>query len=570
VVPEYGWNEGQRDADYSYVHCQYERLLIEMHDALNQYHGTNHSVRYWRILLGPWLYFFTAIVFNRWSSIHLALRNYEISGSLVIEPSLDQVIPYSFDDFTSKYLSHAWNHVICGRILTDWTDVPCEHIVIPNSSSDISGKTAIPPLPLGRKARRMGAQILNNLSRFVPGRSTDAFLINTTLPLRHHFWLQLALGQIPKLWRTPVAPMVMPNPIIRSQFCLRQTGHHGFEQCIRKLISEQIPTLYLEGYMVLQQAAKDQPWPKQPKVIFTANNFQADEVFKAWTAEQTELGATYVIGQHGGAYGMTKYSGQSERNELATADHFLTWGWTSDNPKCIRGLALKIMGMPSEVSDPDGGLLQVTWGEAGYSRDPWTNDSWEAAYQDDQFRFASTLPQYIRNLLTVRLQAAAAAAGGSPRDLLWQARYPEVQVDSGISAMENLICRSRLIVQTYNSTGHLETLGRNIPTIMFWNPNHWELRESAIPYFDKLRTVGVLFDTPESAAAKVAEVWSDVAGWWGQSEVQEARRFFCDRFARTVDNPIRVLKDVLSSVIASAGSKIKCNTLIRCCDEETI
>lgn len=104
---------------------------------------------------------------------------------------------------------------------------------------------------------------------------------------------------------------------------------------------------------------------------------------------------------------------------------------------------------------------------------------------------------------------------------------------------------------TYNSTGFLETLGRNIPTIMFWNPKHWELRPSAQPYFDLLKEAGILHETPEAAAARAAEVWDDVAGWWNQPEVQDARRCFCDRFARTPEDLIRVLKETLST--ANAG-----------------
>jgi putative transferase (TIGR04331 family) len=92
----------------------------------------------------------------------------------------------------------------------------------------------------------------------------------------------------------------------------------------------------------------------------------------------------------------------------------------------------------------------------------------------------------------------------------------------------------------------LESLGRNIPTIIFWNPEHWELRPSAVPYFDRLKQVGIFHETPESAAKKASEIWDDVEGWWNQPEIQQARRFFCDHFARTVDNPVQVLRKALT------------------------
>ena len=68
------------------------------------------------------------------------------------------------------------------------------------------------------------------------------------------------------------------------------------------------------------------------------------------------------------------------------------------------------------------------------------------------------------------------------------------------------LCGSRLSVCTYNATTVLEILVSNFPTIIFWNPTLFELRDSAQPYYDELRKASILHDTPESAAIKVNEV----------------------------------------------------------------
>ena len=66
----------------------------------------------------------------------------------------------------------------------------------------------------------------------------------------------------------------------------------------------------------------------------------------------------------------------------------------------------------------------------------------------------------------------------------------------------------------------------NVPTVIYWNPNHWELRETAIPYFEELKRVKVFHETPESAARHVAAIWHDVDAWWVSPEVGEV----VDRF----------------------------------------
>ena len=72
----------------------------------------------------------------------------------------------------------------------------------------------------------------------------------------------------------------------------------------------------------------------------------------------------------------------------------------------------------------------------------------------------------------------------------------------------------------------------NIPTIIFWNPNHWELKKEVEPYFELLKSVGVFHETPESAAQKMIDVWNDISSWWHSKKLQTARQKFCKQFSR--------------------------------------
>ena len=42
---------------------------------------------------------------------------------------------------------------------------------------------------------------------------------------------------------------------------------------------------------------------------------------------------------------------------------------------------------------------------------------------------------------------------------------------------------SSLLLATYNATTFLEGFIQNIPTMIFWNPDFWELDESALTIF---------------------------------------------------------------------------------------
>ena len=56
-------------------------MLRTMKEQLNEIHRVDHSLRYWRILVGPWLGYFTQPLFDRWESVHQATTTQELSGS---------------------------------------------------------------------------------------------------------------------------------------------------------------------------------------------------------------------------------------------------------------------------------------------------------------------------------------------------------------------------------------------------------------------------------------------------------------------------------------------------------
>lgn len=173
-------------------------------------------------------------------------------------------------------------------------------------------------------------------------------------------------------------------------------------------------------------------------------------------------------------------------------------------------------------------------------------------YFEDQFRFIAALPESLRGQLVVRLYKQDY---GWDQKLRWQDRWPGVRLDEGTASIIPLIKKSRLYISTYNATTFLESLALNIPTIIFWNPKHWELNESATTYIDRLSTVGIFHATPESAANHMTKVWDDVVGWWGSESVQTVRKAFCHRYSRTPEHPLDEIELLLKRIARSAHAE---------------
>jgi putative transferase (TIGR04331 family) len=154
-------------------------------------------------------------------------------------------------------------------------------------------------------------------------------------------------------------------------------------------------------------------------------------------------------------------------------------------------------------------------------------------YLAEQARFWAALAKEVKPLMALRLYT---------QDYEWgireymQAVAPDLRIEGWSKPFYARMRESRLCIATYNSTTYLETLAANFPTLVFWNPGITQLKEDAIPYFEQLRSCGILHYTPESAARKLNQIYDDPQEWWHQPEVQEARGAFCEQYARTSPN----------------------------------
>jgi putative transferase (TIGR04331 family) len=101
-------------------------------------------------------------------------------------------------------------------------------------------------------------------------------------------------------------------------------------------------------------------------------------------------------------------------------------------------------------------------------------------YFGDQCAFVASLPSPIRDALIVRLYHEDYGWDQLSR---WRDRFPDLHVGQGESNIDDLIRKSRLYIGTYNATTFLESFTMNVPTVVYWNPAHWELRDCAESYF---------------------------------------------------------------------------------------
>jgi putative transferase (TIGR04331 family) len=482
---------------------------------------------------------------NRFNTLEQCIKEHEISG--ITAYANDDYALTTPDSYSAILVSNddRWNNALSVRILdligaTSW---PVEVIEDCTLQSFRFNTVAVTP-PLKRKILKWGYQMVSKLANCLV-RDNDAFIIKSYLPMKEEIKLQLTLKQCPQLWVSPKYEIVeKPDRALRERLAKQFTSQSGnkLEHILSVMLFELLPVCFLEDFSNLNMLVKQQSWPKFPKFIFTSNNFDTDEVFKLWVATKVEHGSKYFVGQHGNNYGTYRYDHPTL--EETTADKFITWGWTDYLPQHTPAFIFKTVGRKA-CYNPFGGLLLIEL-YLSYRISTWDNTSEFSSYFLNQQIFVRSLSSAPKSGLVIRLHYVSRAMNWN-EESRWRDIDPSIKIDIGQTHIQDLISQSRLVVHSYDSTGMLETLSQNIPTLAFWLNGLDHLRDSAKPFYQILVDAGIVLLTPESAAQKVNEVWDDVDGWWGQSSVQDARRQFCDRYAKFSANPVMDIKKHLTA-----------------------
>jgi putative transferase (TIGR04331 family) len=547
VAAPYGLGLAKKDADYAEARALEDRLFPKLCEVLNQHHGTQHGERFWRIVLGHWFRRIISLSLNRINTIKQCLNEYDISDCAAYDT--DHYDLATIDSYSAiwAFNDDQWNLALNSKLLN----------LLGKSGGEYKSKKKDEVYKISKfnfknniiqqsKKEKIYKYFLNVAKKIINlcSKDSDAVIVNSYLPRKFTIRLEIALKQCPQLWTPPkFKTLKMPDQHIRKKLCMHLKGecNNDLEHIISNLIFESMPVCYIEGYLELNSASNKFHWPKQPKFILTSNNFDTDEIFKIWTAEKIEEGVKYYVGQHGNNYGTSRYMYPSI--EELTSDKFLTWGWSDGLPQHEPVFNFKTVNKNQKKYNSKGGLLLI---EACLNQrfNIWDDYFEFGSYFNNQIEFVKELGLTPKQKLVIRLHAAFRYFSWF-EDLRWHDFDPELKIDTGESDIHKLLEDSRLVVHSYDSTGILETLSLNIPTLAFWENGLDHLRESAMPYYQLLVDAGIIHFSAASVAHKVNEIWGDVDAWWTQEVVQDARSKFCNRYARTNNNPMRSIKKIL-------------------------
>lgn len=497
-----------------------ERLLGHLSAYLDHVHGETRGLTYWRVILGPWLTNYVHAAYDRWAHLEAAFGRAPDVETVVLDPACYRT-PRTGPQMLEWLLDDAYNLQMCSQLL---------NAMAPGFQTRVWRQDDAPP---PRRARRPWRLLERMEDVLVPRLNGRVGVTGISLSLAERWRVAAATsGDI-----VPVAPIDYPSfcgP--DAVFDNRRRGLAGletadaFERAIVAAFPVNFPALYLEGHAEARASARERLTRLRVDALLSETDWYSNEATKHLAAEAAARGTKLVAVQHGGGYGMYRFS-PGELHERRIADRYLVWGWADDSRlrNWPSATLSRLARMQIGTACGDHGILYVATTQSRYlhqfNSQPAGTQS--EAYFEWQARFLATLRASLHRALTVRPHAVDCFHATWLRIA---ERFPTVLRDEG-RPFAHAMRESRLLVIDHCATAMLEAFVADVPTVLFWDPARWELRPSAQPFFDELRGVGILHDDPERAARHVEHVYDNAAAWWGRTEIQAAKRRIVERFA---------------------------------------
>ena len=534
----YHWDDRQKlESDYAYINELYERILKNLTLKLNKFHKEDYSVNYWRLLIGWWLLFTLNVLFDRWELIRLVSTNYIGLKTIIYNDKLSNYIPKDHNELDQLCNDDYWNSLIFARIFKYFENVKTECIECRKDFPITETRT--------NKKYPIRNFILKYFQKFssLLSRENSPFIFTTYMPYLQETFLNLSFFRLPFFFNFNKLEQTDSDINLRN-WDLDFDAKNNFESFICEIISDLLPVNYLEGYSKLSTLINKLDWPNKPSFIFSSNSFYTDDIFKLYAAKKKEAKVQIFTGQHGGHYGIGKF-GCYEDYQLSISDIFFSFGW-KDHKKDVFPIGVLSKIKINYTNSNQKKILIVTNCFPRYSSHLYSvpiASQW-LQYFNDQIKFISCLNEILLSDVIIRLYKNDYGWNQLDR---WKDIFPKLTYDSGVLPLKHIIPSIKLCVSTYNGTFFLESISNNIPTVIFWDPNFWELRDSAVEIFNKLKKAKVFHETPESAASHINNISLDVLSWWNSDEVKNIIEIFRKDYCKKEDFLIRKLCRAIKS-----------------------
>ena len=525
-ILKHHWNNSQSmKKDMRYIHNKYETALPLISDYLNTYHKTNHSKKYWKFLVGPWLFLFINIFFDRLKLIEKVKNKY---SNFETEVTDQKFIPNTYSEHYDICTTHEYNFILFSDIIKLFPSIKKKYIEI----------------ELNRKKKNIKINLKKNISKFLKilkninfifkknyRKNNTIELVSSDLSLKEQIEIFKKLKQnyypIFKSYDVNSKFIINERPILKNKKIEKKDK---FLKYFFKVMLNHFPAEYLEGYKHLLSESKKIGLAIKPKKIVIRAPGEFSSMVRFYCAQKLISGAKIYGFQHGGGYGMKTYIG-IEEFERNLVHKYFTWGWDLGKFKrnLIKFFVSKTHSFQDVCHNNKGKVLLVHGALRNYYfYPPNYPPSFNQLYLKQINFFFNHLSLNVKKNLLSRFHFNF----GATEEKYLKKLSPNYSSRDQSSHFFHLQKKAKLMIVTTDFTSYLQNFLMNLPTVLLFEKNFSKVNKASYYYYKKLIEAKILFYDAKKCAEHINKIYENPMIWWKNKKTQKAKDIFCTRFAR--------------------------------------
>ena len=518
---DYHWDDRNKlENDFFYLENLYKKVLISLSNKLNFIHKKNYDSSFWEITIGYWLYNFLHVVFDRWEVLSKldSSKEYFLNH---IDYNLDKLMVNTTYDSINNFIEDYWNSYIFREILKHRYSINCYQ---KPQIKKVKEKR------INKKNSSTKSNLFLSIFSLLSKKNTSVIL-DVKLSFYDMIILFFKTNSLYFPTKTYIDIEESAYDEKKRNWELKFNSSNEFETFLSKKISYHIPKVFIEGFDNILIELNKSLLPKSPKNILSSNSFFTNDFFSFYMALSKMNGTKILTWQHGGFFGIGKFS-VYENYQISVSDKFFSWGWSNKNKNVIPLGYFKKFNGENKTFKSKESILYVNTMYPRYSYNIYSTyiSSQNIKYFDSQFNFFKNLDKTIFSKMVIKLPNYDYGWNIKAR---FRDSFPDINIFNGNKSALNLINTAKITVCSYNGTFFLESLAKNVPTIIFLNKEYFELNKESIPMFKILKKHFIFHETSLSAANHLNLIYDKVDEWWYEENLQKSLKEFVYLYCRS-------------------------------------
>tara|TARA_Y100000590_G_scaffold84200_1_gene94073 strand:- start:33098 stop:34882 length:1785 start_codon:yes stop_codon:yes gene_type:complete len=521
--------------DYKYLTNLNDKIISYLTKKLNIYHNINYNEKCWRVIIGAWMPMYLSSMFDRWESLRIFFDKYndsQFTYDFNIQGNI--FYNYGFTDYVDKVVSNDfWNHKNFIRIINYKykKKIKIKLINYNETTPKITNEKN------NLKKNKISEIIKKIIFKFDDLLSFIGIRINPII-IENFYHSRKNLMQI--FLRSRIFPAFYTNTFSEKKFKTEKIKNinlddrknlfssieskNEFENYLFKCIITDFPISYFEKFKEIKISNQKFTKSKKEK-IFTKTSYISNERFKIWLAEMMHNGSKLYIGKHGGCF-------QSELNgslglTSIVADKILTWNATRETNEMQLSPIELFKVQKTKNKKKKENLLIVNAETARY---PCKIQSHPFAEEykinfNELCHLIRNLSPNIRQNIIYRSNNLGYNTSAQLNNLFSNLSTKNYEN----STLIDNINRSKLAICTYPETAISELIIADIPTVIFFSRDLYQLNKDSNKVLDDLKKAKVYFEDKEQISEHINKIWDNPLEWWKSNQtttsINELKKF---------------------------------------------